>query len=577
MMLTTMNIDQNTSSGPDTNADGTVDASMAVARVWANNTHPSRIGAHAGGYRLAYAPRSRDGVHGPNLIRNGSADYDGNLENWTLGTTGSHGGQSWSATPPVSTGPSFLCVEGRTSNVCTFVAGSAGAFIETSEKIAVTPGETYVLSGFASFRNANDKVCLTSDADRDGVFACDASMSDTITGTEVANNFTAWQHPYWSSWVIPAGVHHVGVRLELGGSNTMTFDGFSLRRLTTYQSDSWQSDERVGSSFLLNDPGDRCILVTGDSWSAKGSAPGDNFRIGLADGLARRYPHKTSAQWQSQIVLSGVGGYKASDVLANWTSMVSKYDCLYGVFHVGTNELATSVPQATWLANTKEIAQRARNEGLIPIFVSPSPLGPTGATLMTTAGEFVDAQRNEFLAGVGDRGAAVTSSGMVRRFAQTATVTVANTTTETTLVGAGAGSMVIPQGWLYAGSTIEVEARGYYSALALADPRIRVKLGSTAFCDAGATIDVAAATNRTWSMSCTITTRAAPGSSVATIGQGLAHYMTDSTTTHASVANTATSNVATNANITADVTVQWDAASASNTLTLTTLVLRIVN
>jgi hypothetical protein len=344
----------------------------------------------------------------------------------------------------------------------------------------------------------------------------------------------------------------------------------------TWRSESWNENEQTGSVYLINDPGDRCVLVTGDSWAAKATGPGDNFRIGLADGLARRYPHKTSAQWQSQIVLAGVGGYKASDVLTNWTSMVSKYDCLYLVMHVGVNDALGSTAQGTFQGNVTEIAQRAASEGIIPIIVSPPPLGPAGNTVMTTTGEYVDGEVQAFLSR-GDSGSPIQPSGMVRRFAQTATVTVANTTTETTLVGAGAGSMVIPQGWLYSGSTIEVEARGYFSALANADPRIRVKLGSTAFCDAGATIDVAAATNRTWSMSCTITTRAAPGSSVATIGQGVAHYLTDTATTHASVANTATTNVATNASVTADVTVQWDAASASNTLTLTNLVMRIVN
>jgi hypothetical protein len=66
-------------------------------------------------------------------------------------------------------------------------------------------------------------------------------------------------------------------------------------------------------------------------------------------------------------------------------------------------------------------------------------------------------------------------------FAQTATVTVAGTTAETTLTGAGAGSLTIPAASWFAGKSFRVVVRGVYSSSSSNPGNLvfKIKLGST--------------------------------------------------------------------------------------------------
>jgi len=68
-------------------------------------------------------------------------------------------------------------------------------------------------------------------------------------------------------------------------------------------------------------------------------------------------------------------------------------------------------------------------------------------------------------------------------FTQTATGTVANTTTETALTSTGVGSLTLPAAYFIAGKTLKLEARGIHSAVSSPTLRIKVKLGSTVVLD----------------------------------------------------------------------------------------------
>jgi hypothetical protein len=66
-------------------------------------------------------------------------------------------------------------------------------------------------------------------------------------------------------------------------------------------------------------------------------------------------------------------------------------------------------------------------------------------------------------------------------FAQTATVTVSGTTAETTLIGAGAGSLTIPAASWFAGKSFRVVVRGVYSTSSSSPANLsfKIKLGSS--------------------------------------------------------------------------------------------------
>ncbi|WP_207516002.1 hypothetical protein [Longitalea luteola] len=75
----------------------------------------------------------------------------------------------------------------------------------------------------------------------------------------------------------------------------------------------------------------------------------------------------------------------------------------------------------------------------------------------------------------------------LQTFAQTATVTVSNTTSETTLIGSGTGSLVIPPAAWGVGKSFEVTVQGIYST-DIASPTsitLRLKLGSTVIASSG--------------------------------------------------------------------------------------------
>ena|SRR3990167_2851428 len=93
-------------------------------------------------------------------------------------------------------------------------------------------------------------------------------------------------------------------------------------------------------------------------------------------------------------------------------------------------------------------------------------------------------------------------------FTQTATATVGNTGTETTLTGSGVGTLTLPANTLVAGRALRLKANGTFSTNALANPLvIRVKLGSTAVLLTVATAAATLLVDRMWSVSAIITCR----------------------------------------------------------------------
>lgn len=164
----------------------------------------------------------------------------------------------------------------------------------------------------------------------------------------------------------------------------------------------------------------------------------------------------------------------------------------------------------------------------------------------------------------------VTASAQL--FAQTASATVANTTTETTLASTGEGSLTLPANFLRPGRTVRVRASGFASDTGTPTLRFRVKLGSTTIGDTGAIALTGTVSNEGFVVDYELTCRTA-GASGTVIGQGFSH-VDNSTNTGLleSLPSTAAVTVNTTTAQAVSVTAQWGTASSSNTITCTNLV-----
>ena len=154
-------------------------------------------------------------------------------------------------------------------------------------------------------------------------------------------------------------------------------------------------------------------------------------------------------------------------------------------------------------------------------------------------------------------------------FAQTGdSVAVTATTTETTIINGGVGTLSVPANGFNVGDTFRADFAGQMSAKNNDSIRIRVKAGSVVLADSGIQT-MPATTNAVWSLSLDFTIRQLGGAgtaSVVTIGNFL-HVKQSNNTSQGFGFNTV-NNTTFNTTIpnTLDVTVQWSSNSADNSI-----------
>jgi hypothetical protein len=154
-------------------------------------------------------------------------------------------------------------------------------------------------------------------------------------------------------------------------------------------------------------------------------------------------------------------------------------------------------------------------------------------------------------------------------FAQTGdSVAVTATTTETTLINGGVGTLYVPANGFNVGDTFRADFAGQMSAKNGDTLRIRVKAGSVVLADSGLQT-MPTTTNAVWSLSLDFTIRQLGGAgtaSVVTIGNFL-HVKQSNNTSQGFGFNTV-NNTTFNTTIpnTLDVTVQWSSNSADNSI-----------
>ena len=162
-------------------------------------------------------------------------------------------------------------------------------------------------------------------------------------------------------------------------------------------------------------------------------------------------------------------------------------------------------------------------------------------------------------------------------FVSTGDATVANTVTETTIIGSGVGTLTLPANFLVAGKTIRITAKGYYGTTGTPTINIKVKLGSTVVMSTGAQTQALNITSQYFEASGDITCRTV-GAGGTVYGQGHALLATTAVaTTVEEMVNTATTTIDTTTTQAVGLTATWGTASASNTITGTNFTLEVLN
>lgn len=164
-------------------------------------------------------------------------------------------------------------------------------------------------------------------------------------------------------------------------------------------------------------------------------------------------------------------------------------------------------------------------------------------------------------------------------FNQTAAQTVANTTTETSGLGAGVGSLTLPANFLTVGRTIRIKGGGIYSTLITpGNLTVRVKYGGVTIASVVVGTLLGSASNAGFDFECVITCRSI-GASGTVVCAGLINYAASGSNRLADYINTGTGTTTVNTTTSnaLEVTIQWSSASASNTLTTIVATVEAVN
>jgi len=161
-------------------------------------------------------------------------------------------------------------------------------------------------------------------------------------------------------------------------------------------------------------------------------------------------------------------------------------------------------------------------------------------------------------------------SGNIGLFAQTAAgAAVVNTTTETTLINGGVGTLTVPGGGFRVGDSFTAVLGGTLSANNNEGLTIRIKSGSTILASTG-TVIMSGATNRKWVLQATFVIRATGAAGTAAIyTAGFFEYLKNASSNleffNATSLNNTTFDT-TSAN-TLNITAQWAVASPTNSIT----------
>lgn len=153
-------------------------------------------------------------------------------------------------------------------------------------------------------------------------------------------------------------------------------------------------------------------------------------------------------------------------------------------------------------------------------------------------------------------------------FAQTAnSATITATSTETTLLDGGEGTLTVPANGFAVGDSFQITMGGHISAANNETLHIRIKSGAVILADTGA-ISMPAITNRHWNLEMRFTVRTLGAAGVASLASfGVFTFSKNANQfegTDFSIVNTTTFD--TTIGNTLDITAQWGSNNATNSI-----------
>ena len=167
-------------------------------------------------------------------------------------------------------------------------------------------------------------------------------------------------------------------------------------------------------------------------------------------------------------------------------------------------------------------------------------------------------------------------------FIQTADAVVTNTVAETTIMGAGVGSLTVPRGWWTPGKMVRITGHGVYSTPVVgSEVTVRVYIGDTVVGSVLTSALVSNATDEAWSGEIEILCRDGGAGGVVVCG-GSVHYESSSAGAANRVFDSLDNDGAetaidfTTGELDIDVTVQWDSATSSRSVTSTIMTMELL-
>lgn len=161
-------------------------------------------------------------------------------------------------------------------------------------------------------------------------------------------------------------------------------------------------------------------------------------------------------------------------------------------------------------------------------------------------------------------------------YTTTADKTVANTTTETSIIGTGVGTATLPTNFFVAGKTIRIKITGYIADLVTPTLNVKFYYGATAVWTSGAIALVTLTGNNSFTATIDITCRTT-GASGSVMSQGNFTYLNSTTVLSFDTPSTAAVTIDTTASSALDCKVTWGTANASNTITATNATIEVIN
>ena len=166
-------------------------------------------------------------------------------------------------------------------------------------------------------------------------------------------------------------------------------------------------------------------------------------------------------------------------------------------------------------------------------------------------------------------GQQIISAGSYGLYTQTASSTpVTNTTTETSLLDGGVGTLTVPANGFKVGDSFHAILTGYISSVNNHTLRIRIKTDGIVLADTGV-ITMAATTNRHWKLEVYFTVRTLGVSGVASIATGGTFMYTKNASTNFEGTNFSTETTTgfdTTISNTLSITAQWGTANAGDSI-----------